>query len=247
VLKIKAYAVCQAIEIIKEPTNQLMAKVVLLWNEHPSENVGGYHARRCAELLRKKGHEVVIEKVPFTDTIHGKLLAGTPRQAAEAFAQEHVRNLSNRRLIAEYEKKHGAPVFSFHTTPCDAWGEPSNTPPEKFNVWVGSDEGDDRHCSDEIQFYRRNNNYYVELPAVYHEISGIQNRRKRLNEVTNELIGLVGPYRYHQMAEHSPIYHLLVSKIRRPEQKKYLDPAITEKIAAAIDELISNRAGKKQE
>ena len=221
-----------------------MAKVVLMWNEHPHETVGGYHARRCAKLLKDMGHDVVVEKVPFKDTLHGRFLAGTPRQAAEAFAHEHARNMSNDPLIGEYERKHGATVFSFHTTACNEWGEPSDTPPEKFKVWVAGEKDGDRPGSDEIQFYPSNGSYYVELPAVYHLVPEVQDRIRRLNEVTTELIELVGPYRYHRMTEHDPGRHLFVSKIKRPEQKKYLDPAITKKIAHAIDGIITGKQQK---
>ena len=31
----------------------IMAKVVLVWNEHPTEVVAGFHCRKVAEILKK--------------------------------------------------------------------------------------------------------------------------------------------------------------------------------------------------
>ena len=49
-----------------------MAKVVLVWNEHPTEVVAGYHARKVAQILKEKyGHEVIMEKVRVAETNYG--------------------------------------------------------------------------------------------------------------------------------------------------------------------------------
>ncbi len=47
-----------------------MAKVVLIWNEHPTEVVAGFHAREVAEILRRPpyNHEVIVEKIPTRET-----------------------------------------------------------------------------------------------------------------------------------------------------------------------------------
>ncbi|MFA5246833.1 MAG: hypothetical protein WC408_03000 [Candidatus Micrarchaeia archaeon] len=220
-----------------------MAKVVLLWNEHPNENLAGYHARRCAKLLKDMGHEVILEKLPYKDTVQAKMLAGTPKQAAEALWKEHGRNCSGDLLVREYETKHGAPVFSFHTTGHDMWGEPEDIPPEKFKVWVV--EHTNRPLKNEIQFLRIGNNFDVELPAVDHPISDVAKKAYRLDEVKNELVDIAGAYNYLQMTEHRPERHLFVNKLCRPEQKKYLAPILTEKIAKTIDEIIKKQGQRR--
>lgn len=42
-----------------------MARIVILWNEHPTETLAGYHARKVMRLLKDYGHEVIQEKIPF--------------------------------------------------------------------------------------------------------------------------------------------------------------------------------------
>lgn len=224
----------QTIEIIKAQTNQLMAKVVLLWNEHSNENLAGYHARRCATLLKEMGHEVVVEKVPYKETIQAKLLAGTPKEAAKAIL-DYEKNQDASPLIQRYEKKHNAPVFSFHTSHLQTMGKSEDLPPERFNTQIT--DADVLDC--EIGFLPKGKSFYVEVPAVYHPISNdTKNKRKiQFERVWNEYVRLKKEHAFNLHED----YHLKITKLGKDDQQKYLNPIITNKIACAIHEIIENK------
>jgi len=215
-----------------------MEKVVLLWNEHSNENLAGYHARRCAALLRKMGHEVVVEKVPYKDTIQAKLLAGTPKEAANAIL-EYEKNQQNAPLIQRYEKKHRAPVFSFHTSHLKAMGKSEDLSPEAYKTKIT--ESGILDC--EIGFLPEGKSFYVEVPAIYHPIANDtkSQRERQFEQVWDEYARLKKEYTLNLHED----YHLKNTKLRKEEQQKYLDPIITNKIACTIHEIVENKKTDK--
>ncbi|MFH0713426.1 MAG: hypothetical protein V1722_03110 [Candidatus Micrarchaeota archaeon] len=110
-----------------------MAKVVLVWNEHPTEVVAGFHARKVAAILRKKyGHEVVMEKIPAAETAYGIVKRLPLEKIIDALdshlifdSNEHARRIGRR---------HGAFAFNFHSTPFHVFGRAKSIPASKFRL-----------------------------------------------------------------------------------------------------------------
>ncbi|MFA5246832.1 MAG: hypothetical protein WC408_02995 [Candidatus Micrarchaeia archaeon] len=211
-----------------------MAKVVLVWNEHPLETVAGHHARKCADILRTLGHEVVLEKTPVAKTTYGIIRDQTPRQAAKTLAEKDGKGCFDLGgSLRKYSKKHDAPVFSFHSSSPEILGYSEKNEPKKFKTGPMGSPG--LWYPHEITFV--NGNYYVEVPAIDHELPK-QMRNKMKTKIT-KVKNIVKESSVENLLD--PYHNVTYSKIRQPEQQKYLDPLITKKIADAIHEIITNK------
>lgn len=100
-----------------------MSRIVLVWNEHPTEVLAGYHARKAAQLLRKKGHEVIVEKIPVSQTPFGilreiKLGMGSETERLVREAAVKLLNVkSSEEITDELKARRKADFcFNFHTT-----------------------------------------------------------------------------------------------------------------------------------
>lgn len=109
-----------------------MAKVVLVWNEHPTEVVAGFHARKVAQILREKyGHEVVMEKIPVAETNYGIV----SRTKNPRTVQKRLSNLKSSIEIAqEIEAKHNLPAFNFHCSEASGMGKAIERNPKDFEL-----------------------------------------------------------------------------------------------------------------
>ena len=96
-----------------------MAKVVLVWNEHPTEVVAGFHARKVAKILKEKyGHEVVMEKIPVAETNYGTITSRKrPKKRVDAL--EKLRPSLN--IARQLSAKHDAITFNFHCSPAKSF------------------------------------------------------------------------------------------------------------------------------
>ncbi len=109
-----------------------MAKIVLVWNEHPTEVVAGYHCRAVAKLLRGMGHEVIVEKIPAKETNYGIITHDheKPKSAFEKLAQLKI----SIEVAREAAEKHDAFAFNFHASPPDVQGNSMQLSPDDFKI-----------------------------------------------------------------------------------------------------------------
>ncbi len=222
-------------------------RVVIVWNEHPTEVVAGFHARKVAKILRDKyGHEVVMEKIPVKETNYGIItIRNRPKKRVEA-----LKKLKTSLHIAhQLSAKHGAITFNFHCSPAKSFNRYQiDKDPEEFTV--GETEiseyipNEFRLGFHAIQILRQKNGAIIEIPANFTPISPtIAKRRTKLIKKTLETLG-DNIYSMHgqDIKNHTASeYQLMATKLKDPQQKKYLHPAISEKIAAAIHERISRK------
>jgi len=219
-----------------------MAKVVLVWNEHPTETVAGHHARNCAKLLRAMGHEVILEKNPVNKTAFGIAREGTPRQAANRLKDEILKGtFAPGAVLEKYHNKHDATVFSFHSASPEVLGKAETAEAKDFDVGPLSGWWP-FHYPHEILYIPFKGNYDVEVPAVDHELSA------EILKKTNTRIEEIKKIAKDRSVDEQLYWgrHTLLNKMRQPEQQKFLDPIITRKIADAIHEIISNKAPGSQ-
>ncbi len=219
-----------------------MAKVVLVWNEHPTEVVAGFHARKVANILREKyGHEVVVEKTPVGKTIYGMARAGTPKEAFETLLKDFK---IKDRISDEAATKHLAPVFNFHSSSPSVMGQAQERNPDEFNVMEvkQGDHSPFNGFKGEIQFIESGQHHYVEVPGILEDLpkKSKAKQEKRIKAVRDarpldwDAIAGTDP----SLADH---YQLKRTPLGKSEQQKYLHPAISEKIAAAIHERITEK------
>ncbi len=207
-------------------------KVVLVWNEHPTEVVAGHHARKVAEILRRDyGHEVVMEKIPVRKTDYGILM----RESA-ANAREKLKKLDySSTIAARYARKHKAFAFNFHASKAEAMGQSETMAPHDFRVGEQRIHYKIRRLDTEIVFLpNRGKSFVIEMPGIYFDL------RSRIHDKTIDKLFEIEP------GDTNRFFELLLTKIgamqlKHPEQQKYLRPAISEKIAAAIHERISRK------
>jgi len=173
----------------------------------------------------------VVEKVPFEKTIQHVVLSGTPKEAARALA-DYERKCAATALMKKYGMMQRATVFNFHATPANEKARSHNNPPHKFSI--GSEPFADA-LSSEILFLPKGRNYYVDVPATYHPVAPdlLEGRKKRLEQVQGEFTSFGRATR-----NLHPKYFLEVNKLGAPEQEKYMDPAITMKIANEIHQIL---------
>ncbi len=213
----------------------------MVWNEHPTEVVAGFHCRAVAKLLRGMGHEVIVEKIPAKETIYGMARSGTPQEAYEKLLanQENINRIPNK-----VAAKHKAAVFNFHSSPPLAMGKSEKLDPKEFRVSEidYTDLNGLTKIKDEIQFIKSGKQHYIEVPGILetlpektrakHEakIQAIRNLRQLQWSI---FAGIKPSLADHYQTQRTPLH---VS-----EQQKYLHPAISEKIAAAIHKRISRK------
>ncbi|MFH0713904.1 MAG: hypothetical protein V1722_04665 [Candidatus Micrarchaeota archaeon] len=217
-----------------------MAKVVLVWNEHPTEVVAGYHARKVADILRKKyGHEVMVEKVPFKKTNTGIVAHNSPAKAVNA-----LRVLtSSRGVTAQFSKKHAAPAFNFHTSSQKSFEQSEKRKPENFRVGNSNIEIEPilsfSPFSSEIIFQHGSNplQHEIEIPAFYERLPKTSYGRRREKLIHSKTLAHLEGIAYTGALR--DVYHLERTPLSHSKQKKYLSPIISEKIAAAIHERLT--------
>ncbi len=223
-----------------------MAKVVLVWNEHPTEVVAGFHARKVAKILKERyGHEVIMEKIPVGETNYGILQNEKPSTAAL-----YISALDSSMEIAnKTSEEHAVGTFNFHATPFKDVAEAKTKAPKEFTVGEKLLSGsitDIFHGPHEIEFTREpgENHYVVEMPAFETRIPyRIRKRRQQKLKAATRAADRDLTWNELGMAEYGlrSGYHLSYMPLRHPSQQKYLHPAISEKIAAAIHERITQR------
>ncbi len=221
-----------------------MAKVVLVWNEHPTEVVAGFHARRVAKILREKyGHEVIVEKIPPGETNYGIVRRENPKQAAKKLAKLP----SSFSITARYAKKHDTFAFNFHASIVSQLGDANAMAPEHFRVgtFKTRELSPDSPYPSEIAIEGNPTarHYIVELPGVYSDIGKrIRERnREQVKRVFKQLFSLKQRLSRRAIGETNPGYHYNATKLAPVQQKKYLHPVISEKIAAAIHERVTKK------
>lgn len=207
-----------------------MAKVVLVWNEHPTEVVAGFHARKVAQLLRKRGHEVVVEKIPVSETNYGIVRAS----ANSAELTKRLRKLTHSLEIARrFKEKHKAFAFNFHASKASVLGEAAKKQPDEFTIGHYTNFYDLVNNS-EIAIIGSEKHFIVEVPGINMPIPerNAKINRQRISRLGFESQG-TNDLQLKYYVEHMPLKH--------KGQQKYLDPVISEKIAAAIHERISKK------
>ncbi|MFH0714093.1 MAG: hypothetical protein V1722_00430 [Candidatus Micrarchaeota archaeon] len=215
-----------------------MAKVVLVWNEHPTEVVAGFHARKVAEILREKyGHEVILEKIPVSETNYGIIRdEPSPKVAAERLAK-----LKGSSLIAEdYARKYGAPAFNFHASPTMAQGQSGRKPAWRFKVGK-TDPTKRTWTQHEIDFLPWKQGTVIELPGeLYASGAGSLGRMEvKRTRVEDEAKKLQGDAKIVAEMASQINYVSLSMPLHEETQKKYLSPIISRKIAAAIHKQVT--------
>ncbi|MFH0713127.1 MAG: hypothetical protein V1722_00545 [Candidatus Micrarchaeota archaeon] len=236
-----------------------MAKVVLVWNEHPTEVVAGFHARKVAQILREKyGHEVVVEKIPAAETNYGiarKIPTSRKKASTKVAIQAILQRLGQRdstlKLTQKMALKHNAMAFNFHASGALALGEALIRRASAFRIGklIASDELNSRTTSPyEIEFHQKPNKPYaisIEMPGMLFWLRGSVGKRNKqqIKKAQKELLDL-------QYNMHNPFgagaslhadYQRNVMRLTSRAQRKYISPIISEKIAAAIHERITAR------
>ena len=218
-----------------------MAKVVLVWNEHPTEVVAGFHCRKVAEILKKKyGHEVVIEKIPAKETNYGIVT----KEPDKKTALQKLNDLKHSIDIAkEYADKHNTFAFNFHASPTTAFEKATIKSPKKFQVGQ-------RHPQEwgpypfEITFENipGTAHFVVEVPA---EVRRLPEKLKEKNEAELHKTAMeqqLSPI-IHSYAKLSNllrrVYFTEQMGLKNPGQRRYLKRMISEKIAYAIHKRIT--------
>ena len=221
-----------------------MAKVVLVWNEHPSEGpVTGHHVRAVAKILRSYGHEVIVEKIPTAETIWGALNHGTPAQSVRRLLEiPFTEDVTNKFGI-----KHGCTVYNFHSSNPNVLGNSKSLESKDFRV-EHYDFPDDFIHNPEIDIRLNSPTYahkcyVVEVPAIKEPIPFQQSvsRNERVTEIFDTIAqtkSLTPLQRATLMARLKSFYQLETAPANLAAQKKYLDPIISMKIADAIHERI---------
>ena len=226
-----------------------MAKVVIIWNEHPHEVVAGFHARKVARILKEKyGHEITLHKMPYNKSNTSILQQGTLTNLRQtAIKLKEMQGTKDK--TREIALKHDSWAFNFHCSPTYAFDDAENTVPEDFQTKKSlySDEKGERFKDipnpAKGQIYIRGDerqpktNFFVEIPAVY-----IKNKRKLLIKVHTKLKRIIAGFMEPEARWNlKKDYHERLTPISAPEQQKYLSPAISEKIAKEINQIISGQ------
>ncbi|MFH0714094.1 MAG: hypothetical protein V1722_00435 [Candidatus Micrarchaeota archaeon] len=229
-----------------------MAKVVLVWNEHPTEVVAGFHARKVAAILREKyGHEVVLEKIPVKETNYGiatALDSGTSALNIAAKIDKLKPSIQRARELAE---KHSAVVFNFHAAESARMADADKKEPKEFRVMNIKDS--EEHYPAEITIQakdREQKHHVIELPGIQINLP-TKKREKALERIRKILEAAKHLKRSDPVEKYitqvrlnvelHEYYHAQRMAVTDSAQKKYLSPAISEKIAAAIHERITRQ------
>lgn len=94
-----------------------MAKISLIFNEHPQEVVAGHHARLVAKALKEKyGDEVFIAKIPVEETAFGIVCRALKNEFSDDETRHKVRFRPTSMALAERHARNGGFVFNFHSS-----------------------------------------------------------------------------------------------------------------------------------
>lgn len=227
-----------------------MARIVIVFNEHPTERIAYYHARKVADILeRRYGHEVVRKPIPTKDTNLGLLMC----EPEEGLARKLFERKNSDKIALEAAEKHGGQAFNFHSSACEGMGEAVQRTPEKFRV---------RHYkrvlkkmrNAELTIEGRERGFVVEVPGFYSPLpkkvseKADKGFRAALKEfATGFLARVLGHGKsedYIALQSHlnyimNKNYRKNYTPLYRREQEKYLSPKISEKIAKKIHEMVS--------
>ncbi|MDP3741967.1 MAG: hypothetical protein Q8R15_01495 [Candidatus Micrarchaeota archaeon] len=219
-----------------------MAKVVLVWNEHPTEVVAGFHARKVAKILREQyGHDVKISKIPVKTTSYGILHdQDTPLQDRLTHLVSHF---TSEELTNYFAKKTGMLIFNFHSTEAARMAEATIRKPHDFRI-SARDSGKPKGELEVLNIGK--NAFIVETPAHFRLLPGKVRRRTNVplirvgaSEIAKRLRTKKEKIRF--VNKFDDIYQEKVSPLGSTRQQKYLHPAISEKIAQAIHERITRK------
>ncbi len=215
-----------------------MAKIVIVWNEHPTEVVAGFHARKVAKILKEKyGHEVQVKKLPVKESNYG-ITRDEKIIAREAVTR--LKQLPN--SIERYKSTEPAAfVFNFHNSGALIMGQARKRKLSQFRIGSGNLDDDGLGFglnATEILLEHRpsiKNTFIIELPAFYRRIKGKAGKPKHLKDMHKYLDTDEGWFDLAVEHNISPGHQTEVTPLQHPKQQKYLHPAISEKIAAAIN------------
>ena len=194
-----------------------MAKIVLIWNNHPGESpVTLPMARKLKVKLEKKGHEVRIEKVPFKSTLYG-------------FDQKTVQDFLSltkkvRKQVASKFPDHF--IIDLHTTP-----DKILEAPRRISKWrmqtlgVGLEEPKKRPLLEK----QGTRIYFLEMPAAYRDASpGLKSIEKKRATLA---------FWRHK------IYYLKQADLKASKAANYLSPLAVRKFAHVIDTAVNTDLG----
>lgn len=224
-----------------------MAKIVIAWNQHPVEVLGGVHARKVAELLRKKGHEVTIRKISPNETNYGILTKNNTEDAISKFYNDHIRGFEFNKTLTDNPN---AFVFNFHSSTPIGLGQAAKGNAKRFRVkWTNSNETPERATNAEIILIgnKKEKHFVVEVPAIHKPmpkhlrtvnkikildfffVSKHKKDRMEGNE-KEEFIKKVGGITH-------PTYYLYRDKLK--DNTKFTQDIISKKIANAIHKRVT--------
>ncbi len=220
-------------------------RVVLVWNEHPTEVVAGFHARKVARILRERyGHNVVMKKIPTRETNYGIVKQARDRLTSAKAARRlaSLRNSFERARIAS--RRYGAPSFSFHVSNYRVFKGAEQKTPRVFRVGlypakkvvdyfdtypseiVIEHEGIDSGC------------HVVEIPSVIVPLPKrtLARRKKALALVIESALNIKKQSsRLAAVDQLKGDYQVQYAPLNEPENKRiFMHQAISKKIAAAI-------------
>lgn len=124
-----------------------MAKIMFIVNEHPNEAFAITVARKTAEILRKKGNEILWHKVEPEHTILGKVskttkkieLGSTDSYSKLLTMNEKAKEESLNEVVKVVREKNPAFIYRFHCTgePAAVWRDHGNADLsiEEDNSW----------------------------------------------------------------------------------------------------------------
>ncbi len=231
-----------------------MAKVVLVWNEHPTEVVAGFHARKVARILREKyGHTVVLKKTPAKETNYGIVSRLKPNDAVDAL--RHIVTLSSEEKARSAGLRHKALAFNFHCSPDFKFKQAQERRADEFRIsTIQHTYADDPNetalgatGTAELLFLEDADRqaWTIEMPGYYEELKINTSKRQRKrgdavwSAVQQKRVGLIERDRIEHTLVRS--YHEFRTPLKHENQKKYIDAAVSEKIAREIHEKISKQ------
>ncbi|MFH0714068.1 MAG: hypothetical protein V1722_00305 [Candidatus Micrarchaeota archaeon] len=235
-----------------------MAKVVLVWNEHPTEVIAGHHCRQVAKLLREMGHEVIVKKIAARDTIYG-----TVQHDNYAAAGKKLLNTKpTAEITEEFAKNFNAITFNFHGYAATALRRYRAKKPERLKIKEKLGKSS-LIIRGDICFYRISPHAFaIEIPGIMEKLPREKRavQKERLNQALYGAIKAkeranVGKSLLKRIGDHSmqmdqilnttdAKYHLNRMPMNLPAQQNFKSPVISEKIAAAIHERLTSQRVK---
>ena len=220
-----------------------MAKVVLVWNEHPTEVVAGFHCRKVAKLLREMGHEVIVEKIPARKTNYGIVSHENPKQAFDRLAALKT----SLEVARDSAQKNDAFAFNFHASIPETLGQSTKKVPSEFQT--GEYNLTKINESKEIMVFKKpgENWAIIELPGLQIPLRDpLFSRKKTKQEAVQRENIEHGFFIKDELVDRrlEDKYHIHAMPLKHPDQQKYLLPIISEKIAAAIHKRISRQSSR---